>query len=315
MLLFIDRNFLHEGSFRAFGALAAEGLRVRRPGQNFATTDHNVPTRNVIVGLMPSNNPELREMVVTLERNSEEHDIRLYGLNDPQQGIVHVIGPELGITQPGITLTCGNSHTSTHGAFGAYACGIGATQLKQVLATQCLWQSKPKPMRIALEGLVGPGVCAKDVVLALIAEIGTAGATGYVIEYAGSAIRALSIEGRLTVCNMSIEAGARAGMIAPDDTTFGYLSGREFAPKGADWDRALADWRSLPSDEGAHFDSDVACVSNLAPMVSWGTNPEEVAPITAVVPDPECAGDASKREHARKALEYMRLRPRNRYPS
>jgi len=310
VLLYIDRNFLHEGSFRALAALAAEGLTVRRPRQNFATADHNVPTRNRHLGLGAFDNPELREMVVTLTRNTDAHNIELFGLDDPQQGIVHVIGPELGITQPGITLACGDSHTSTHGAFGAYAFGIGASQLKQILATQCLWQSKPKTMRVKLEGAIAPGVCAKDVVLALIAEIGTAGATGHAVEYAGSTVRSLSMEGRLTICNMSIEAGARSGMIAPDDTTFQYLEGRRFAPKGADWDRALAFWRSLPSDDDARFDSEASLdVSTLAPMVTWGTNPEEAAPITAVVPDPDSAADADKRAHARQALAYMRLNP------
>jgi 3-isopropylmalate/(R)-2-methylmalate dehydratase large subunit len=310
VLLYVDRNFLHEGSFRAFAALAAEGLTVRRPRQNFATADHNVPTRNRHLGLDAFDNPELREMVATLARNADAHDIKLYGLDHPLQGIVHVIGPELGITQPGITLTCGDSHTSTHGAFGAYALGIGASQLKQILATQCLWQSKPKTMRVTLNGAITPGVYAKDVVLALIAKIGTAGATGHAVEYAGSTVRALSMEGRLTLCNMSIEAGARSGMIAPDETTFSYLAGRAFAPKGKDWDRALAFWRSLPSDDDASFDREVSLdVAALAPMVTWGTNPEEAVSITASVPDPDSAADPDKRSHARQALAYMRLSP------
>ena len=310
VLLYIDRNLLHEGSFRAFAALASEGLKVRRPRQNFATADHNVPTRNRHLGLGAFDNPELREMVVTLTKNTDAHGIQLYGLDHPQQGIVHVIGPELGITQPGITLTCGDSHTSTHGAFGAYAFGIGASQLKQILATQCLWQSKPNTMRVTIDGTITPGVCAKDVVLALIAKIGTAGATGHAIEYAGSTIRSLGMEGRLTICNMSIEAGARSGMVAPDATTFRYLHGREFAPKGADWDRATASWRSLPSDDGAKFDREESLdVSTLAPMVTWGTNPEEAAPITATVPDPDGISRTDRRQHARQALTYMRLHP------
>ena len=255
VLFYVDRNFLHEGSFRAFGALAAEGLKVRKPGQNFSTADHNVPTINRDRGLNAFTNPELRHTVIMLERNAAAHGIRHYGMDHPMQGIVHVIGPELGITQPGITLTCGDSHTSTHGAFGAYAFGIGASQLKQILATQCLWQQKPKTMRITLDGAIAAGVSAKDITLALITKIGTAGATGHAIEYAGSTVRALGMEGRMTICNMAIEAGARSGMVAPDDTTYSYLAGREFAPKGSQWERALASWRSLPTDEEARFDS------------------------------------------------------------
>ena len=233
VLLYIDRNFLHEGSFRAFAALAAEGLKVRRPAPELR---YRRPQRsnpiNRHLGLDAFDNPELRAMVVTLTREYGRAQNSTFGMDDPQQGIVHVIGPELGITQPGITLTCGDSHTSTHGAFGAYAFGIGASQLKQILATQCLWQSKPKTMRITLDGVIAPGVCAKDIVLALIAEIGTAGATGHAVEYAGSTVRSLGMEARLTVCNMSIEAGARSGMIAPDDTTFQYLEGRRLRAEG-----------------------------------------------------------------------------------
>ena len=310
VLFYVDRNFLHEGSFRAFGALAAEGLKVRKPNQNFSTADHNVPTINRDRGLNAFTNPELRHTVIMLERNAAAHGIRHYGMDHPMQGIVHVIGPELGITQPGITLTCGDSHTSTHGAFGAYAFGIGASQLKQILATQCLWQQKPKTMRITLDGAIAAGVSAKDITLALITKIGTAGATGHAIEYAGSTVRALGMEGRMTICNMAIEAGARSGMVAPDDTTYSYLAGREFAPKGSQWERALASWRSLPTDEEARFDSEVTLnAAAVAPMVTWGTNPEEAGPIYSTIPDPEQELDAAKRAHMREALEYMRLKP------
>jgi 3-isopropylmalate/(R)-2-methylmalate dehydratase large subunit len=223
---------------------------------------------------------------------------------------VHVIGPELGLTQPGITLTCGDSHTGTHGAFGAYAFGIGASQLKQVLATQCLWQQKPKIMRASLEGAIPRGVSAKDIILALIARIGTGGATGHTIEYAGSTARSLGMEGRMTLCNMAIEAGAQCGMVAPDDVTFAYLDGREFAPKGAQWERAINYWRQLPSDEDARFDSEVTLDARaLIPMVTWGTNPEEASPIDGVVPDPEKEPNSSKRAHMLQALDYMGLTP------
>jgi 3-isopropylmalate/(R)-2-methylmalate dehydratase large subunit len=309
-LLYIDRNLVHEGSFHAFGALEREGRKVRRPRQTFAVADHYVPTLGRERGLAGVTDPEIRGMIELLERNAKAHGIAHFGIDDPRQGIVHVVGPELGITQPGLTITCGDSHTSTHGAFGALAFGIGASQLKQILATQCLWQKKPKTLRITVDGRLAPGVTAKDVILAIIAEIGTAGATGHVIEYAGSAIRALTMEGRLTVCNMSIEAGARAGMVAPDDTTFEYLAGREYAPRGADWDRALAIWRTLPSDEGARFDREVRLDgARLEPIVTWGTSPEEAAPVSGCVPDPDRFADPDRRAHAIQALAYMDLRP------
>jgi len=310
-LLYVDRNFVHEGSFHAFGALAREGLKVRKPRQTFATADHYVPTRNREQGLAAVTDPEMRNMLELFAQNTRANGIEnCYGLDDPRQGIVHVVGPELAITQPGLVITCGDSHTSTHGALGAYAVGIGASQLKQVLATQCLWQKKPKTLRVTVDGAIPSGVTAKDIVLAIIAKIGTAGATGHAIEYAGSAIRALSIEGRLTVCNMSIEAGARAGMIAPDDTTYAYLAGREFAPKGAQWERALQFWRSLPGDDYANFDREVTLhATELAPMVTWGTSPEEAAPVTAAVPDPSSAADADRRAHMESALRYMGLAP------
>jgi len=309
-LLHIDRNFVHEGSFRAFADLASAGLKVRKPAQTFATADHYVPTRDRERGLDAFTSPELREMVEKLDRNAAAHGIRLYGMNDPMQGIVHVIGPELGITQPGITLTCGDSHTSTHGAFGAYAFGIGASQLKLVLATQCLWQKKPGTLRVTVEGRAGRSVSAKDIALSIIAKIGAAGATGCSIEYAGTAIRALGMEGRMTLCNLSIEAGARSGMVAPDDTTFAYLEGREYAPKGKLWEEALDSWRALPSDADAKFGREVRLdADQLAPMVTWGTSPEEAAPIGATVPDPQSFTDANKRVHAARSLEYMKLRP------
>ena len=310
-LLHVDRNFVHEGSFHAFGALAAEGRKVRKPRQTFATADHYVPTRNREQGINAVTDPEMRNMLELFGQNTRANGIaNYYGLDHPQQGIVHVVGPELGITQPGLVITCGDSHTSTHGAFGAYAAGIGASQLKQILATQCIWQKQPKTLRITVAGAIPSGVTAKDIVLAIIAKIGTAGATGHAIEYAGSAIRALSMEGRLTVCNMSIEAGARAGMIAPDEKTYAWLEGREFSPTGAHWEKALAFWRSLPTDDGAGFDREVTLdATTLAPMVTWGTSPEEAASIATAVPDPASAGDADKRAHMEQALRYMELTP------
>ena len=310
-LLHVDRNFVHEGSFHAFGALAAGGRKVRKPRQTFATADHYVPTRHREQGINAVTDPEMRNMLDLFAHNTRANGIaNYYGLDHPQQGIVHVVGPELGITQPGLVITCGDSHTSTHGAFGAYAVGIGASQLKQILATQCLWQKQPKTLRVTVEGASPPGVTAKDIVLAIIAKIGTAGGTGYAIEYAGPAIRALSMEGRLTVCNMSIEAGARAGMIAPDEKTCAYLEGREFSPQGAHWDQALAFWRALPTDGGARFDREVTLdATTLAQMVTWGTSPEEAASIATAVPDPASASDADKRAHMEQALRYMQLTP------
>jgi 3-isopropylmalate/(R)-2-methylmalate dehydratase large subunit len=309
-LLYIDRNFVHEGAFHAFGALAKEGRKVRKPRQTFATADHYVPTLGRERGLAGIADPEVRGMVELLEHNARENGLLHLGIDDPRQGIVHVVGPELGITQPGLTITCGDSHTSTHGAFGALAFGTGASQLKQILATQCLWQKKPKTLRILVDGTLGRGVGGKDVILSIIGKIGTAGATGHTIEYAGSAIQALSMEGRLTVCNMSIEAGARAGMIAPDDTTFEYLSGREFAPQGSDWERALAWWQTLPTDDGASFDREVRIDANtLEPTITWGTTPEEALPVSARIPEPNELRSADQRAHAAQALTYMGLTP------
>ena len=309
-LLHIDRNFVHEGSFHAFGALAKEGRKVRKPRQNFAVADHYVPTVGRERGLDAAEDADARHMIQLLEENCRVNGVAHFGMDDARQGIVHVIGPELGITQPGLTITCGDSHTSTHGALGAYAFGTGASQLKQILATQCLWLKKPKTLRVTVNGRLAPSVTGKDVVLAIIAKIGTAGATGHVIEFAGPAIRGLSIEGRLTVCNMAIEAGGRAGMIAPDDAVYEYLHGREYAPKGADWERALEQWRALPSDEGARFDREVTLDgAALEPMLTWGTSPEEALPVSGRIPDPQSLGDGDKRAHALQALAYMDLKP------
>jgi len=309
-LLHIDRNFVHEGSFHAFGALAKDGRKVRMPRQNFAVADHYVPTVGRDRGLAAVEDDDARHMIGLLEENCRVNDVAHFGMDDARQGIVHVIGPELGITQPGLTLTCGDSHTSTHGALGAYAFGTGASQLKQILATQCIWLKRPKTLRIMVNGTLAPGVTGKDVVLAIIANIGTAGATGHVIEFAGPAIRNLTIEGRLTVCNMAIEAGGRAGMIAPDDAVYEYLHGREYAPQGADWDKALAQWRKLPSDDGARFDREVTLDgAALEPMLTWGTSPEEALPVSGRILDPQTLGDANQRAHALQALAYMDLKP------
>ncbi len=307
-LLHIDRHFVHDGSGNAFRMLKEKGLAVRRPDRTFATPDHYVSTLSH--DLASINEPHRRRVVEVLEANSKDAGLTLFGLSDRRQGIVHVVGPEQGLSQPGMVLVCGDSHTATHGAVGALAFGVGASEVAHVLATQTLWQRKPKNMRIVVEGTLSHGVGAKDVILAIIAQIGAAGGVGHVIEYAGSAIRALGIEGRLTICNMSIEAGARAGMVSPDDATFAYLHGRPYAPKGADWDAALAYWRSLPSDPDAQFDREVHLdAAEIAPMVTWGTSPEAAAPITARVPDPATAPDAARRDSIERALAYMDLKP------
>jgi 3-isopropylmalate/(R)-2-methylmalate dehydratase large subunit len=309
-LLHIDRNFVHEGSFHAFGALAKEGRRVRKPRQTFAVADHYVPTVGRERGVEAAEDADARNMIRLLEENCRVNGVAHFGIDDERQGIVHVIGPELGLTQPGLTITCGDSHTSTHGALGAFAFGTGASQLKQILATQCLWLKRPKTLRIRVDGTLAPGVTGKDVVLAIIAKIGTAGATGHVIEFAGSAIRGLSVEGRLTVCNMAIEAGGRAGMIAPDDKVYDYLHGRPYSPKDADWDRAVAQWRTLPSDADAKFDREVVLDgARLEPMLTWGTSPEEALPVSGRIPDPKTLADANQRAHAEQALAYMDLTP------
>ena len=307
-LLLIDRLLVHEGSRRAFEVLHERGLGVRRPESVFGTPDHYAPTTTRDVAKIEE--PERRAMVETLSANARSEGFTLFGLDDPRQGIVHVIGPEQGITLPGITLVCGDSHTATHGAFGALAFGIGASEGSHVLATQTLWQRKPKTMRITVDGELGAGVAAKDVILAIIAKITASGASGYAVEYAGSAIRNLSIEGRLTICNMSIEAGAKFGMIAPDETIFAYLKGRPFAPQGADWEKATAHWRSLRTDPGALFDREVELdAAGVEPMVTWGTSPEDAVPISGSVPDPADVADAERRSNLVRALDYMGLAP------
>jgi 3-isopropylmalate/(R)-2-methylmalate dehydratase large subunit len=306
-LLFVDRHLLHEGSTHAFDRLQASGRAVRRPDLAFATADHYLPTTPPAAGVA---DPEVRAMLASLGRHTGERGIAYFGPGDARRGIVHVIGPEQGVTQPGITLVCGDSHTATHGALGALAFGIGSTEVEHVMATQTLWQKKPRTMRITVDGRLGPGVAAKDVILAIIARIGAGGGVGHAIEYAGSAIRALSMDGRMTVCNMSIEAGARCGMIAPDETTFAYLDGRPYAPKGESWERALAFWRTLPSDGDATFDSEVTlAAAEIAPTVTWGTSPQDALPITARVPDPAAVADAGRRASMERALVYMGLTP------
>ena len=306
-LLYIDLHLIHEvTSPQAFEGLRLAGRKVRRPDRSIATVDHNVPTtanRTVI------EDPIAAKQIETLRKNCAEFDVTLYDVQSPRQGIVHVIGPELGLTKPGMTIVCGDSHTSTHGALGALAFGIGTSEVEHVLATQCLPQGKPKTFRINVEGELPEGVGAKDIVLAIIGRIGTDGATGCVIEYAGSAIRSLSMEGRMTVCNMSIEAGARAGMIAPDETTFAWLKGRPFAPQGAAWDQAVAEWRKLATDPGAKFDRELTIPAiEIEPCVTWGTNPAMVAPVTGQVPDPANANTDADRRAWTRALEYMDLK-------
>jgi 3-isopropylmalate/(R)-2-methylmalate dehydratase large subunit len=307
-LLYVNRHLVHDGSRRAFEILAERGLKMARPDRTFAVPDHYVPTNTRSVDAIADD--DARNMVTSLTRNAAEHGFTLFDLGDVRQGIVHVMGPEQGISQPGMVIVCGDSHTSTHGAVGAFACGIGASEVGHVLATQTLWQKKPRTLRISIDGRLGPGIAAKDVILAIIAKIGAGGGVGHTIEYAGSAIRALPVEGRLTVCNMSIEAGARAGLVAPDDSTYAYLAGRPYAPKGAQWDKALAYWRSLPSDPDAAFDREVSLeAAAIAPMVTWGNSPEDAAPITARVPDPATYDSAERRDAVRRALDYMGLTP------
>ncbi|NNL48972.1 MAG: 3-isopropylmalate dehydratase large subunit, partial [Acidimicrobiia bacterium] len=305
-LLFVDMHLVHEvTSPQAFEGLRAQGRRVRRPDLTLATIDHGVPTANRELGIT---DPLSRQQIETLIANCEEFGVTLYGLDDPRQGIVHIIGPEQGITQPGMTIVCGDSHTATHGAFGALAFGIGTSEVEHVLATQTLTQRKPQSMAVTVDGELGPGVTAKDVILSIIHEIGVAGGTGYVIEYRGQVIESLSMEGRMTVCNMSIEGGARAGLIAPDETTFAYLKGRNHAPTGSDWDDALRYWSSLHTDEGAVFDNEVQLNGNdIVPFVTWGTNPGQAVPVTGVVPSPDDYSDPVERGSVARALEYMNL--------
>ncbi len=303
-LLYIDLHLVHEvTSPQAFDALRLSGRTVRRPDLTVSTIDHGVPTADRHLGIRDAMS---KRQIDALVSNCDEFGITLFGLDDPRQGIVHVIGPENGITQPGLTIVCGDSHTATHGAFGALAFGIGTSEVEHVLATQTLTQNRPKSMGIEVDGELPTGVTAKDIILGIIARIGTAGANGHVIEYHGSAIRSLSMEGRMTICNMSIEAGARAGMIAPDATTFSYLEGRPYAPKGDDWDAAVEHWRSLATDPGAPFDTELEIsASDLEPYVSWGTNPGQTVPVSASVPDPAAIEDPIERESAVRALEYM----------
>jgi 3-isopropylmalate/(R)-2-methylmalate dehydratase large subunit len=288
-LIYIDRHFAHEGSFHAFKKLASLGRPVLRPRQTFGIADHYVPTspRPARIG-----DPQIGSMIEQLTDNCRRHGIQLFGLDDPRQGIVHVVGPELGLTLPGLTIVCGDSHTSTHGALGAFAFGIGASEVAQVLAAQSLWQKRPRTMRVRIDGRLGPGVTAKDVILAVIGVVGARGGTGHVIEYAGEAVRALSIPGRLTLCNMSIEAGARAGMVAPDETTLAFLEGRPMAPEGNEFAKAAEAWLGLRSDLEAAFDKEVALDgSGIEPQVTWGTSPEQTLPIGGRVPDPSSITD------------------------
>jgi 3-isopropylmalate/(R)-2-methylmalate dehydratase large subunit len=306
-LLYIDLHLVHEvTSPQAFDGLRLSGRKVRRPDLTVATMDHNVPTSD---RSLPVEDEVSRRQMEALAENCREFGIPLYDIHDERQGIVHVIGPELGLTQPGLTIVCGDSHTSTHGAFGALAFGIGTSEVEHVLATQCLQQSRPKTMEVRVDGRLAPGVTAKDIILAVIGRIGTAGGTGYVVEYTGEAIRSLSMEGRMTVCNMTIEAGARAGMIAPDGKTFAYLEGRPHAPQGKAFERAVEYWRSLATDEGATYDRvEVFHADDLVPLVTWGTNPGMVVPVTGRVPDPKEFAEEADRRAAERALEYMGLR-------
>jgi 3-isopropylmalate/(R)-2-methylmalate dehydratase large subunit len=304
-LLWIDRHLLHEGSFHAFDQVRRRGAKVARPDLTFGVADHYVPTRNR-EGIAP----DIRRMVDQLVENTTEHGIALFGLDDPRQGIVHVTVPAQGLTLPGLTIVCGDSHTSTHGAFGAYAFGIGASEVAHVMMTQTLWQKRPKRMRVRVEGALPPGSTAKDIALTFIAQVGADGARGHAIEYAGPVVRALSMEGRLTLCNLSIESGGRLGLVAPDEITFAFLRGRPFAPKGEAFARAVIDWRQLASDRDAAFDREVVIDgSEIAPVVTWGVSPEQALPISATVPDPKLILDVSRAEAARDALTYMGLSP------
>ena len=311
-IIYIDLHLVHEvTSPQAFTELRERGLEVRRPDRTIATMDHSTPTTpRGRDGIIPVTDAQAAAQLSQLERNCRDFGIPLFKLGSEQQGIVHVIGPEQGLTQPGMTIVCGDSHTSTHGAFGALAFGIGTSEVAHVLATQCLLQNKPKTMEIRVDGRLQPGVTAKDLILAVIAKIGVGGGTGYVFEYAGEAIRALGLEERMTVCNMSIEAGARAGLIAPDDATFEYIAGKPHAPKSEAWDRAVAEWRQLPTDEGATYDATVTIdARELTPMITYGTNPGMGIPITSRVPDPSTLPDQSQRTALDKALRYMDLEP------
>ena len=307
-ILYIDLHLIHEvTSPQAFTGLRQRGLKVRRPEKTFATMDHSTPTHDLS---LPIADPIAEAQIRQMEKNAAEFGVSLYGLDSPKRGIVHVIGPELGLTQPGMTIVCGDSHTATHGAFGALAFGIGTSEVEHVLATQCLLQRKPNTYEVRVDGKLGKGVSAKDIILALIAKIGVGGGTEHVFEYTGEAIRSLSMEERMTICNMSIEGGARAGMVAPDETTFEYLAGREFAPQGGAWDRALEHWKSLPSDNDAVYDKSVTLdASALEPMITYGTNPGMGMKISESIPDPASYSDPSQKAALEKSLAYMDLQP------
>jgi len=307
-VLYIDLHLIHEvTSPQAFDGLRRRGLKVRRPDRTVATMDHSIPTLDPSI---PLSDPLAANQMHQLEINAEEFGIRLYGKNHQQRGIVHIIGPELGFTQPGMTIVCGDSHTATHGAFGALAFGIGTSEVEHVLATQCLLQRLPKTMEVRIEGRLTPGVAAKDIILALLAKIGVSGGTGHVIEYTGSTVRALTMEERMTVCNMSIEGGARAGMMAPDDATMEFLAHREFAPKGEVWEKAMTYWRSLPTDAGAVYDTTVTLdISHLEPMLTFGTNPGMGLPVTGRIPNPSSLNTVAEKQTLEKALEYMGMKP------
>jgi 3-isopropylmalate/(R)-2-methylmalate dehydratase large subunit len=306
-LLWVDRHYVHEGSFHAFGQMQTRNRNVAEPTLTFGVADHYVPTRGRDRDIP---NPEIAAMVRNLEKNAADNGITLFGLRDPRQGIVHVVGPEQGLTLPGLLIVCGDSHTSTHGAFGAYAFGIGASEVAHVLITQTIWQKKPKAMRITVNGAAAPGVSGKDIALAIIAHVHADGAQGHAIEFAGSAIRALSMEGRLTLCNLSIEAGARCGIVAPDATTFAYLENRPFVPKDAAFERAVEAWSDLVSDQNAIFDREVALdAAAIAPIVTWGTTPDDAMPIDACVPDPASEPDPVRAQYLRDAIDYMGVTP------
>jgi 3-isopropylmalate/(R)-2-methylmalate dehydratase large subunit len=317
-VLYVDLHLIHEvTSPQAFTMLRERGLRARRPEHTIATMDHSTPTtpRDPATGMIPIVDEQAAAQLGLLEKNCAEFGIPLFPLGSPNNGIVHVVGPEQGLTQPGMTIVCGDSHTSTHGAFGALAFGIGTSEVGHVLATQCLLQSRPKTFAIEVTGRLQPGVTAKDIILAIIAKIGVGGGTGYVFEYRGEAIRALSMEERMTICNMSIEGGARAGMIAPDDTTFEYIAGRPFAPRERAWEEALQRWRELPTDEGASYDTSITLdASALAPMITYGTNPGMGIPITEAVPSPDALNEAGARAALEKSLAYMGLQPGQQMP-
>ena len=307
-LLYVDLHLVHEvTSPQAFSGLNASGRTVRRPDLTIATVDHGIPTTGRALGIR---DPLSKKQIDALVQNCRDHNITMFGLDDPRQGIVHVVGPEQGLTQPGLLVVCGDSHTSTHGAFGALAFGIGTTEVEHVLATQTIWQARPQTMAVEVEGDLPWGVAAKDLILGIIAQIGVSGGTRHVIEYRGQAIRDLSMEQRMTVCNMSIEGGARAGMIAPDETTIRYVEGRPFAPKGAQWEAAVSAWEALVTDPGASFDKVVTMdAAHLVPHVSWGVNPAQTVPVTGRVPSPDSYDDPQQRDAAVRALEYMALRP------